>query len=613
MTFLHPLYLLGISLIAVPIIIHLWFKKRLKKIPFSTLRFLKKSEAKKFGWLKFREILILVLRCLFITFLFLSLAKPQIKGKFFGAGRLSSVILVIDNSYSMAYGENFKLVKEAANELLSFYSPKSEFCVLPLCKTEFYNNDNEPHWVSKKSVFELINKLNLSYKSGSIKNVLSNLPTSTTNYRVEYVYIGDGQEFNFKDFPEELVKQANFYWLKIPSGGNISINKVTLKDPVSIPLDNYNLNVHITNFSQNSWNGKATLKTKDYYFEKDCEIHPEQELNLEFLLPVSAAHGKIVLYDDSLIADNVYYFSKLLPHRLNVIIVGNDRFLYSGLSSADESNSPFYVESVEYLQKVNFPKFDVVILNGIDEISESDKIKLDNFINQNQKSVIFFMGKKVGNNLKNFISQSCNIENPISPKGYATLDWVDYAHPIFNVFVGSTVLKNIKFYHFQKIIAHKGIIAKLTGDYPFLVIDDNLAIVATQFTPHNTDIVYKTAFIPLVFRLIINTTYKSYNKEFYVGENITTYTKLKAPTGEYLTKGTELLVPGFYTVDSETIGVNVIPEEGNLKILGDGAAKILNIQTITLDNDLAESNLSHTLLYFVLFIILLELLLLLLY
>ena len=108
MTFLHPLYLLGISLIAVPIIIHLWFKKRLKKIPFSTLRFLKKSEAKKFGWLKFREILILVLRCLFITFLFLCLAKPQIKGKFFGAGRLSSVILFIYNSYSMAYGEKLR-------------------------------------------------------------------------------------------------------------------------------------------------------------------------------------------------------------------------------------------------------------------------------------------------------------------------------------------------------------------------------------------------------------------------------------------------------------------------------------------------------------------------
>ncbi len=125
MTFLHPLYLLGISLIVVPIIIHLWFKKKLKKIPFSTLKFLKKSEAKRFGWLKFREIVILILRCLFITFLFLSLAKLQLKEKLFGAGRLSSVILIIDNSYSMAYGENFKLVKETADKLLSLYAPKS--------------------------------------------------------------------------------------------------------------------------------------------------------------------------------------------------------------------------------------------------------------------------------------------------------------------------------------------------------------------------------------------------------------------------------------------------------------------------------------------------------
>lgn len=612
MTFLHPLYLLGISLIVVPIIIHLWFKKKLKKIPFSTLKFLKKSEAKRFGWLKFREIVILILRCLFITFLFLSLAKLQLKEKLFGAGRLSSVILIIDNSYSMAYGENFKLVKETADKLLSLYAPKSEFCVLPLCPTEYQSDDNKPSWINKKSASVLINKLSLSYKSSSMKNVLSNVPMNASKYTVEYVYIGDGQELNFKNFPEELSKQNNFNWLKIPVGGNIAITKVALRDPVSIPLDNYYLNVHLTNFSQDSWTGKATLRANDYYFEKDCEIKPAQDLNLEFLLPLSVRHGKIAIYDDSLITDNVYYFSKLLPRRLNIIIIGHDKFLYSGLSSGDESLSPFYVETVEHLSKVNFPKFDVVILNGINEISESDRIKLDNFMHQNQKSIICFLGENIGNNLKDFISQSCNIEKPISPKGYATLDWVDYAHPIFNVFVRSTALKNIKFYHFQEIIAHGGTIAKLTGDYPFIIIDDNLAIVATQFTPYNTDIVYKTAFIPLIFRLIINTTYKSNNKEFYVGEKLNTFTKLKAPTGEYLAKGIEFLIPGFYTADGETIGVNVIPEEGNTKILGVEAAKILNIHTATLDKDFAEGDLSHTLLYFALFAILMELLLLLL-
>lgn len=605
------MFLLGISLTAVPIIIHLWFQKRLKKIPFSTLKFLKKSEAKRFGWLKFREILILILRCLFIIFLFLSLAKPQIKARLFKGGHLASVFLIIDNSYSIAYGENFKSVKRLANELLSFYSPKSEFFVLPLCQTEYDDSANRPSWVTKKTALEVINKLNLSYKSGSIKNVLSNLSISEAKYAAEYVYIGDGQEINFKDFPEELIRQKNFYWLPIPSGSNVGITKVILKDPVSIPLDNYNLNVNITNFSQKTWIGKATLKADAYYYEKDCEIQPKNELNLEFLLPVSVQHGKVMLYDDSLVTDNIYYFSKSLPHRLCVLIVGNDRFLYSGLSSTNEVNSPFYVESAKSMSRVDLRRFNVVILNGINDISESDKIKLNDFVSQNQKSVICFVGVEVGNNLKDFIGQCCTIDKPISPKGYVTLDWVDYKHPIFNVFVGSTALKNIKFYHFQKIVADKGIIAKLTGNYPFIVTNNNVAIVATQFLPHATDIVYKAAFIPLLFRLIISTTYKSYAKEFYIGQKIKTFKRLKAPTGEYLTKGKEFLIPGFYTMDSETIGINVVPEEGNLKILGDEAAKILNTHTVNLAKDVAEADLSNTFLYLALFAILLELLLLL--
>ena len=45
MIFLQPIYLIGLALTAVPIIIHLWFRKKLDKIPFSTLKIFKKSEA----------------------------------------------------------------------------------------------------------------------------------------------------------------------------------------------------------------------------------------------------------------------------------------------------------------------------------------------------------------------------------------------------------------------------------------------------------------------------------------------------------------------------------------------------------------------------------------
>lgn len=612
MTFLQPLFLLGIILIVVPIIIHLWFQKKLEKIPFSTIKFLKKSEAKRFGWLKFREILVLALRCLFITFLFLSLAKPLLKGKLLGTGHLASVYLIVDNSYSMTYGDNFKLMKKMILKLLSSYSSKSEFIVLSLCHAEHDDHATGISWISKKSAIEIINSIKLSYKSGNIKTAaLSNLSDRKPRYGTQYVYIGDGQAHNFKDFPEELTKQNNFYWLRIPAGSNRGITKVELKDPIAIPLDNYSLKVQITNFSEHRWVGRTTLRANDYYFEKDCEIQPNHKQEVEFLIPTTVQHGSISLYDDSLIVDNAYYFSKSLPQRLKVLIVGSDRYLCSALSPSDDASSPLSIETRENLSAVDLRRFNVIILNGIHEVRESDRIKLNNFILQANRSVICFLGAEVGKNLKDFVSQCCSIEKKISPKGYVTLDWVDYEHPIFSIFFGGTVLKNIKFYHFQELKTQGGIIAKLTGEYPLIITNNNLAVVATQFTPHATDIVYKTAFVPLLFRLIISTTYNKFDKEYYVGQKIDIFEQIKAPTGEYLTKGKEFIYPGFYTVDNETIGVNVDPEEGNLKILGEEAANVLNVHRINLDKDLNKGDLSTIFLYLALFALFLELTLLL--
>ncbi len=613
MIFLQPLFLLGIFLTAIPIIIHLWFKKKLKRIPFSTLKFLKRSEAKRLGWLRFREVIILILRCLFISFLFLSLAKPQMRGTMFGAGRLASVVLIVDNSYSMSYGDNFQVAKRTVKELLTRYSAKSEFLIVPLCEIEYDDTVNRPFWVTKKSADELIKKIRLSYERGDINDALSKISTSESKYPVEYVYIGDGQESNFKNLSRELIDSEKMYWVRTPLGSNIGISSVTLKDPIAIPSENYSLNVNITNFSSQPWFGKITVSSDPYYYEQDYEIQSTQDATFEFLLPVFAQHGKIVIYDDSLLTDNIYYFSKSLPRQLNVLIVGEKDFLQTGLTPTDNTASPFSVEVANTLGSVDLRTFDVMILNGVHDISASDKIKIDNFMSQKEKSVICFLGDKIGANLNDLISHCCTAEEPMSPKGYVTLDWIDYEHPIFKVFVGSPALKNIKIYHFQKIKAHKGIIAKLTGNYPFIVSEGNMVVIATQFTHHTTDIMYKASFIPLLYRMIVSTTHKSYEKEFYVGQRVDAFHNFKAPTGEYLTSGRPFLIPGFYSANGETISVNVAPDEGNTKTIGDEMATILGVQTIDFEKDLSRSDLATTFLYCALLVLLFELGLLLIY
>jgi hypothetical protein len=591
-TFLQPLYLFGLLAGLIPIIIHLWFRKRLKKIPFSSLAFLKKTEAKKFGWLKFREIAVLVLRCLLIIFLFLSLAKPQLKNTFFKTGRLASVVLIMDNSYSMLYGNNFDQAIMTTEELISGYSPKSEFLIIPLCPA-FGETPESNSWITQKSALDKVRNIRTTYNTGSIKDVLSQIPTQEAQYAVECIYIGDGQDKNFVDLSDALSHVNELFWLKIPSGSNVGITRVARDDPVSIPTDLYRLIVTVTNYASRTWRGTITIRSDRYSNEQECELRSQSEDHVEFSLPADISSGTITLYDDSLACDNTYFFSKNIPEKLNVLIVGSERFLGQALKAHSHDTAPFSILAVQNLSSVDLRRVDAIILNGVTELSPSDKIRIENFLSKPRTSIICFLGNTVGPNLREFISPCCSVDRTLTPVGYVTLDWIDN-------------------YHLQQLSPHGKTIARVTGDHPLITVTGKIAVVAAQFTPQATDIVYKASFIPLLYRLIVNTTVKSQDKEYYIGHTILTYERLKASTGEILTKGTTLETPGFYTADTETIAVNVLPSEGNLTILGDNAARALNVRPFT-TADAGGNDFSDVFLYCALVALLLEILLLLLH
>ncbi|KPK71824.1 hypothetical protein AMJ87_06505 [candidate division WOR_3 bacterium SM23_60] len=609
MTFLYPLYLLGIALTAIPIVIHLWFRKRLKRVPFSTLQFLKRTEAKRFGWLRLREILTLVLRCLIILFLFLSLSRPRLTSVLLGAGRSASVVLMLDNSYSMGYGNNFARAQETAHTIIARYSPKSEFFVAPLCNLDQRDSLVPRAGVSKTSAHKLIEDITLSHHTGTIRDALSGLDFSEHRYPLEYIYIGDGQEHNFMEFPAEL-GGARFNWLEVPLGSNVVITHVSLKDPIAVPLDQYTLLVEVTNHSPRTWRGTTALEADDYRREKECIIESDGTVRVEFLIPTTLRHGTVTVYDDSLTIDNTYYFSKSPAKQLSILIVGDDDFLRSALSTSQHARAPFRVESVEDLGTADLRNYDVIVLNGIREISESARIKLDNFRTQTEKAVIIFLGESVGNVLQSFVAPCCTVDTLLLPRGYVTLDWIDYSDPTFEVFVGTTTLLNARFYRVQKVTPRSKVIARVTGNHPFIIKHDNLVVITAPVTPDATDLIYTAAFVPMLYRLTTSSIGVSYDKELLLGETVTGAQTTRAPTGALVPDSSVLQTPGFYSVDGHIVGVNVVPEEGRVKKLGTESATALAISKISIERDAAGSDLSTILLYCALGAFVLELLLL---
>lgn len=90
--------------LALPVLIHLLTKKKLKVVLFSTLAFLKQMQRDQIRRLKLRQLVLLLLRMLIIALLVLAFARPTLRSNstFLAKRANATLVLVLDNSLSMA-------------------------------------------------------------------------------------------------------------------------------------------------------------------------------------------------------------------------------------------------------------------------------------------------------------------------------------------------------------------------------------------------------------------------------------------------------------------------------------------------------------------------------
>jgi hypothetical protein len=102
--FVHPALLWGLTLVAVPILIHLINLWRHRRVPWAAMEFLLESKRKNQRWVILRQLLLLLARMAAIAALVLVLAQPLLKnrlGALVGATNTHHIVL-LDDSFSMS-------------------------------------------------------------------------------------------------------------------------------------------------------------------------------------------------------------------------------------------------------------------------------------------------------------------------------------------------------------------------------------------------------------------------------------------------------------------------------------------------------------------------------
>jgi len=126
--FANPLLLAAAAAAAVPVVLHLIYRKRAQEIPFSSLKFLKSSLKRTAHRKRLQELLLLAIRVALILGLVLALARPILGAAGASGGRSkASIVLVLDDSGSMSCEHNgearFKRAKTAADKILRGLAP----------------------------------------------------------------------------------------------------------------------------------------------------------------------------------------------------------------------------------------------------------------------------------------------------------------------------------------------------------------------------------------------------------------------------------------------------------------------------------------------------------
>lgn len=125
MGLLLPFFLAGLAALAVPVAIHLIQREKNTVIAFPSLMFVRRVPYESVRRRKIRHWTLLALRLLALALIVAAFARPFLRGGGVAAmaGGAREVVVLIDRSYSMGYGDRWTRAQEEARRVLDGLGP----------------------------------------------------------------------------------------------------------------------------------------------------------------------------------------------------------------------------------------------------------------------------------------------------------------------------------------------------------------------------------------------------------------------------------------------------------------------------------------------------------
>jgi hypothetical protein len=372
MQFLYPAFLWALTGLSIPIILHLFYFRRYKKVYFSNLRFLREVKEETSARNRLRNLLILLARLLAMAFIILAFAQPYIPAKNAEEAGIRNVSMFVDNSFSMqSFGQDLSLFdrsRQKAKEIILGYDQEDRFQIL--------NHDLSPGqniWVGRD---EALLRLEEMEYSPAVK------PLSVITGRQQQGFSredGIPVAWIISDFQQSIVDiesfdttfQTNLLPLRSVQEKNIAIDSAWFESPIQVLNQNSVLLFSLHNYSpEDATNIRVSVSL-------DGQERPEGSLDIagnqvridtaNITVLQSGWHEVAIRITDFPVTfDDTYYLSFFVSSNLRILSIDGQQ--PNASINAVFANPRDFVHdhaSANNLQYAALNEYDLIILNEL--------------------------------------------------------------------------------------------------------------------------------------------------------------------------------------------------------------------------------------------------------
>lgn len=398
MHFLFPWILWLSSLIAVPVLIHLFYFRRYKTVLFSNTTILDNVIKQSRSQQRLRNFVILLLRILFILSLVFAFAQPIIIDNDKTKSHSDKVLAIyIDNSFSMNQeGDKTSLLEESKSKAIAMVQslPVQTRYLLFYHGMEF----SPSRLLSSEETQKKINEINASpvtFQWSHVFDVFKNAKNSLQiQHPIAFAFFTDCQSYAV-DYNQWTKDSSNMYlfYEEGNSTGNLSVDSLWIEQPNHLTTKAEKVLVKITHHGKDDLNNIPIRLFINDSLKSVATVNLKGEhsevVTFNYSNPYGSwLSGKVELSDFPITFDNNFYFSYPLFSTLKVALIGNDnKNIFQAFFEADSSLS------VTYYSAENFPvsslnRYQVVVLNQIKDLTSGLMTALQNYVHQGGVAVI---------------------------------------------------------------------------------------------------------------------------------------------------------------------------------------------------------------------------------